>query len=313
LSEEQRPTGEAAWRKWAFAAIPAAGLLEMGAHVVQTHSVAPLADWEAARAYVETRAAPEDLVAFAPRWADPIGRRVFGAAIAIVAREARPDETRFSRALEVAIRGAHLPELAGWRKADEHRFGRVTVTTWDNPAPAHVLDDLVSLVGPQRLRVSRVDGGRETECPMGHPGVQSGGLGFGPALPGDRFVCPVGGFVGVSVVADLDYLPHRCIYAPPAGPGTMVLRFLSVQMGHTLHGHHAIYVEAERDRRGAPVTVTFKVGSSLIGSVAHKDGDGWREFEFDTSDLAGQRVDLVAEISAPSGDRRQYCFEADTR
>jgi hypothetical protein len=314
VSEEQGPTGAAAWQKWAFAAIPAVGLLELGAHIVQTHSIAPRPDWEAARSYVETHAAPDDLVAFAPRWVDPIGRETFGAAIATVQREGRPDETRFPRALEVGIRGAHLPELAHWRKAEEHRFGRVTVTTWDNPAPAHVLEDLVSLVDPQRMRVSRVDGSREVECAESHAGVQSGGLGYGPALPGDRFTCPGGGFVGVSIMADLDYVPRRCIYAPPSGGAAVVrLHFLNVQAGHTLHGHHAIYVEAERDRRGAPVTITFKVGSSLIGSVTHKDGDGWKEFEFDTTDLAGQRVDLVAEISAPGGDRRQYCFEADTR
>jgi len=286
----------------------------MGAHLVQTRSSAPRQDWEAARAYVESHATPDDLVAFAPRWVDPIGREMFGASIATLRREARPDETRFPRALEVAIRGEHLPELAGWRRAEEHRFGRVAVTTWDNPAPARVLEDLVSLVDPQRLRVSRIDGGRETECAASRSGVQSGGLGFGPAVPGDRFSCPGGGFVGASVLSDLDYVPRRCIYAPPpGGTGALRLRFLNVQAGRTLHGHHAIYVEAERDRRGAPVTITFKVNASIIGTVTHKDGDGWREFEFDTSDLSGQRVDLVAEISAPSGDRRQYCFEADTR
>lgn len=314
MSEEQGPTGTAAWRKWAFAAIPAAGLLELGAHIVQTHSVAPRSDWEAARAYVETHAAPDDLVDFAPRWVDPVGREVFGKSIATLQREARPDETRFPRALEVSIRGAHLPELATWRRADVHRFGRVTVTTWDNPAPAHVLDNLVSLVEPDRVHVTRSEGGREVDCPASRAGVQSGGLGFGPAVPGDRFTCPGGSFVGVSVVADLEYRPHRCIYAPaPGGGGIVRLRFANVQVGHTLYGHHAIYVEAERDRRGAPVTLTFKAGSALVGSVVHHDGDGWKAFEFDTSELSGQRVDVVAEISAPSGERRQYCFEADTR
>jgi hypothetical protein len=314
LSEEQGPTGAAAWQKWAFAAIPALGLLELGAHVVQTHSVARRGDWEAARAYVETHATPDDLVDFAPRWVDPIGREVFGKSIATLQREARPDETRFPRALEVSIRGAHLPELASWRRGEEHTFGRVAVTTWGNPSPAHVVDDLVSMVDPERLHVTRVDGGREADCPAAHSPVQSGALGFGPAVPADRFTCPNGGFVAVSVVADLEYRPHRCIYAPaPGGGGLVRLRFANVQAGRTLYGHHAIYVEAERDRRGPPVTLTFKSGTTLIGSVVHHDGDGWKAFEFDTSELAGQRVDIVAEISAPSGERRQYCFEADTR
>jgi hypothetical protein len=162
------------------------------------------------------------------------------------------------------------------------------------------------------MRVGRVDGDRAAECAFGHGPTQAGPLGFGPAIPGDRFAC-ASGFVGVSVVADLDYRPHRCIYAPPGGGSSLVrIRFLDVQIGRTLYGHHALYVEAERDRRGAPVTLTFRVGASLVGSVMHRDGDGWRQFEFDTGDLAGQRADLDAEISAPSGDQRMYCFQADT-
>jgi hypothetical protein len=289
--------------------VPLVGLLELGAHLVQTHSVAPDADWVAARAYVASQVKPEDLVAFAPRWADPIGREHFGPSLATLEREARPDETRFPRALEVSIRGAHLPAFSGWRRAGEQRFGSVAVTTWENPEPAHVIDDLVSLVDAQRLHVWRGD----AECPFSHGTAQSGNLGFGPTIPGDRFACPGNGFVGVSVVADLDYIPHRCIFAPPPGNAPLRLRFADVHFGRTLHGHHALYVEAERDKKGAPVTITFKSGDSTLGSVVHRDGDGWKPFELDTSALAGQQGELQAEITSPGGDRRLYCFEADTR
>jgi hypothetical protein len=254
------------------------------------------------------------LVDFAPRWVDPIGRETFGSPIATLEREARPDETRFARALEVSIRGAHLPELAGWRRIEQHAFGRVSVTTWDNPAPARVLDDLVSLADARAMRVSRVEGGREADCPAARSAVQSGGLGFGPAIPADRYSCAGGGFVGTSVLADLDYRPRRCIYVPvPGGSSLVRLRFPDVHMGRTIYGHHAIYVEAERGRVGAPVTITFRSGSTLLGSVTHHDGDGWKAFELDTSDLAGRSAEVVVEVSAPNGDRRQYCFEADTR
>ena len=296
-------------QRWAFAVVPVVGLLELGAHAVQTHSVAKDADWLAARDYVASRAKDEDLVAFAPTWADPIGREHLGPQLATIEREARADETRFPRALEVSIRGSHLPAFAEWRRADEQHFGSVAVTTWENPSPAHVLDDLVSMVDPQHLRVWRGD----AECSFVHGSAQSGNLGFGPAIPGDRFVCQAGGFVGASVVADLDYVPHRCVFAPPPGNVPLRLRFSDVRFGHTLHGHHALYVEAERDRKGAPVTITFKTGDATLGSVVHRDGDGWKPFELDTSALAGQKGELVAEISSPSGDRRLYCFEADTR
>ncbi len=312
--DEQKRAAAKAWQRYAFAAIPAAGLLELGAHVVQTHSVAPDADWKAAREFVATHAAPEDLVAFAPRWADPVGRQEFGPQIATVEREARADTTRFARAYEVSIRGAHAPDLDGWHREDAARFGGVTVTTLTNPSPVHVIDDLVSHVDPQRMRVSRVDGGHESECTFAHGPPLAGGLGSGPAMPPDRFVCPGGSNVGTSVVADLDYYPHRCIYTPGVGgDSTLRLRFLDVVLGSSLHGHHALYVEAERMKTGAPVTITFRIGDTTLGTIFHRDGDGWRAFELDTSAFAGQRAEVVADIVSPGGQRRAYCFEANTQ
>jgi hypothetical protein len=310
LSGERRRVDWKSWaRRWAFAVVPAIGLLELAAHAVQTRSVVAAADWDAARDYVAGQAKPDDLVVFAPRWADPIGREHFGPRIATLEREARADETRFPRALEVSIRGAHLPAFDAWHRAGEKRFGGVTVTTWENPSPAKVLSDLVSMVDPQHLQVTRGD----AECAFVRAPPMSGSLGFGPAVPGERFVCPANGFVGASVVADLDYVPHRCIYAPPSGSAPLRLRFSGVQFGRTLHGHHALYVEAERKRDGAPVTLAFRSGDSTLGSVVHHDGEGWKPFEFDTSALAGQTGELLVEIASPGGDRRLYCFEADTR
>jgi hypothetical protein len=297
-----------AWKKWAFALVPAVGIVELVAHVAQTRPAASSADWDAARDYVAAQATPQDLVAFAPHWVDPVGREHFGPRIATLLREAPPDETRFPRALEVSIRGAHLPELDGWRPAASQRFGGVTVTTWENPNPAHVIDDLVAQIDPQRVRVTR----GAADCPFQRGGPQSGGLGYGPAIPGDRFVCNGGGFVGVSVVPDLEYRGHRCIYAPPQG-APLRIHFLDVHFGTVLHGHHAIYVEAERDRKGTPVTITFTgPGDVFLGAPVHRDGDGWKGFDLDTSTLNGQHGELVAEI-ASSGERRMYCFEAETR
>jgi hypothetical protein len=297
-------------------------MLELGAHVVQTHSVVPDGDWRSARDYVGAQLQPDDLVSVAPRWADPIGRELLGPEIATLEREARPDESRFPRAFEVSIRGAHDDLLDGWRQTDERRFGGVTVRTLENPDPVHVLDDLVSMVGAQRMQVSRVDGDRTIDCPFTYTAPVSGGLGSGPALPAARFVCPGAVVVAASVAADLDYRPRRCIYTAPAGGrGVTRIRFLGVHLGRALHGHHGLYVEAERNKSGAPITLTFRVGSATVWSVVHLDGEGWKPFEFDTSELAAEarkgdpdgRADLVAEIAASNPDRRMYCFEADTR
>lgn len=127
-------------------------------------------------------------------------------------------------------------------------------------------------------------------------------------------MCPGGGVVASTILADLDYVPRRCIYAPPVGGGAILrIRFLGVRLGRSLHGHHGLYAEAERHRNGAPVTIAFKAGDVTLGSVIHRDGEGWKQFEFETGQLTGERTDLVAEITTPNGEGRMYCFEADTR
>lgn len=309
MSASLRELFAARSRKWWFLAVPVVGIGELILQLVQTHSVVPRRDWEAARAYVAANAKPEDLVAFAPRWTDPIGREIFGPGLATLEREARADDTSFPRAFEVSIRGGALEEFAGWTRTGETRFGRVKVTTWANPSAAHVIDDLVSLAEPSHLQVFR--GG--TACAFTHGMPQSGSIGSGPGIPADRFECPGGGTVASIVLSDLSYLPRRCIYAPPPAAGPIRLEFFPVRFGRSLHGHHGLDAQAERDRRGAPISLSFRTAQGSIGNVTHFDGDGWKGFEFDTSDLAGQSGRLVVEIAAPNADQRWYCFQADTR
>jgi hypothetical protein len=313
-SEQKRNGASRSWRGWiAAAAIPTVGVLELGAHFVQTCAVVPERDWTAARVYLAAQARPEDLVAFAPRWADPLGREYFGAAVATLDREARNDESRFPRSFEVSIRGAHLGSLASWQRVAEKRFGGVLVTTWQNPSWSPVLADLVTMVTPERLEVRMVQGGREAACVFGNGAVMSGGLGAGQPVPAERFACP-GGTVSKSLATDLDYYPHQCIYAAaPGGGGVVRLRFIAVELGRWLRGHHGIYVEAETAPSGQPpVVITFRVNDQVIGQAGHREGEGWTHFQFDTSSLAGVRADVVVEIGTAGGERRQYCFEANT-
>ena len=301
-------------RRWAFALVPLVGLWELAAHVWQTHSVVPERDWLAARDAVTAIAKPDDLVVFAPRWTDPLARRYFGDEIATLEREARPDETRFPRAIEVSIRGEHAPALEGWREVASQRVGAVTLRTLANPAPAVLADYLLRHASPEGMHVYRVANDREQECAWSRGAPQTGNLGFGPAIPGDKFNCPGGGFVGVSIIADLQYWPRQCFYAPPSGGGaTTRIRFQNVSFGRVLHGHHGLYVEAERHREGTPVSITFRAGDEAIGHAVHNDGDGWKPFEFPTGGLTGTKGELVVDISSASGMRRVYCFEADTR
>jgi hypothetical protein len=125
-------------------------------------------------------------------------------------------------------------------------------------------------------------------------------------------VCPSGGFVGVSVLPDIEYHPRLVVLAPP-GKGGLRLRFAGVHFGDVLRGHHGLYSESERYETGAPVTIKLSVGGRLLGSFVHRDGAGWKEFSVETPDLKGQVADLVVEIGTPRADHRTYGFEVTTR
>lgn len=300
---------------WALAAVPLVGVVELVLHVKQTTSdVVADTDWLAARDAVKADAKPEDLVIFAPFWADPLGRRWFGEELAGIKNEARPDETRFPRAFEVGIRGAHREELAGWKKVDEKRAGKITIGVYENPAPAKVLTDIVDLVSPEHLTVSSASGnGVDSACPWQRGPGQPGGLGVpqGPAVPGDKFVCPAGGYVGVAVLHAIDHHPHRCIFATPPSSGVMRMKFKDVAFGASLHGHSGVQWLNERTPSQERIEVAFFAEGRPIGQSPHRVGVGWVGFEFPTPELAGKRGELVAEVSG-SGPRA-YCFEADTR
>lgn len=299
-------------RTWGLCVVPLVGLVELGAHVVQTRSVVSEADWHAAREAVRAEARPDDLVIFAPAWTEPVGRMVFGDDVATLERMAFPDESRFARAFEVSTRGGRRAEVAAWPVVAERRIGRITLLTRKNPSYAPLRDDLARKLSPAELTVTSLDGSAR-DCTFIHGAPQAGGLGFGTTIPGDRFLCNDGSFVGLSVVTDLEYHPHRCVAAPPSGRGVLRLRFASVAFGKTLRGHHGLYVEAERGRDGTPVTIALRSGDRALGRFTHNDGDGWKPFEIDTSDLANSTGELVVEIATSNGARRQYCFEAITR
>jgi len=307
------------WSRLAIAglllcAVPLVSVVELVLHVKQTTSdVVPESDWALARDTVKAELQPNDLVVFRPFWSDPLGRRTFGPEIATMKREGRSDLRRFARAFEVSIRGAHDEELASWKKVKETKHGAVTVTLLENPSYTPVIDDLLDLVGPERLSVSRVDSsGVEQPCSFQRGASQGGStvVPQGLLVPADRFVCQ-GGHVGVSVLHGLDHHPHVCLYATPMQGATLRMKFSNVTFGPSLHGHSGLQWLVERTPTAEKVAVTFSALDRPIGTHFHKVGVGWVGFELPTPELDGKKADLVAEIAPAS--QKQFCFEATTR
>jgi hypothetical protein len=300
---------------WALAAVPLVGVVELALHVKQTTiDVVPDADWLAAREAVKAERKPGDLVIFAPFWADPLGRKAFGDELAGLEHEARPDESRFARAFEVGIRGAHRTDLEGWKKLSEKQLGKVTVALYGNPSPVKVLTDVLDRVSPEHMSVSRVQNGAESPCAWQRGPGQPGGLGVpqGPAVPGSKFVCGGGAYVGLAVLHALDHHPHACIFASPPGPsGALRITIANVEFGTSLHGHSGVQWVNERTPSSERINLALSAFGRPIGQNVHRVGVGWTGFEFPTPELAGKKGELVAEVTG--GGPRAYCFELDTR
>ncbi|HSQ68195.1 MAG TPA: hypothetical protein VLM85_33525 [Polyangiaceae bacterium] len=299
-------------RPWLFLAIPAVGLTELGLHLWQTHDVVPESDWRAASAAVAKLARPDDLIVFAPDWTDPLGRMYFGDALMTARRVGRAEDERFERAIEVSAHGGRDGALGAWPVKEEQRVGALTIRVHDNPHPLHILTDLVDRLAPATAAVFELEGGTERPCPFAVGAGSAGQVGFGMATPGARFSCGQS-FAGESMLPEYpDYVPRRVIYASaPGNRGAVRIRFAHVKLGASLRGHHGIAVHQERDLTGPSVSLTWSIGDRVLGTVVHHDGDGWKQFELDTSDLAGQELDVVADVTCPIAGR-PYGFEAIT-
>jgi hypothetical protein len=99
--------------------------------------------WRRASAVVRERFAPGDLIVFAPRWNDPVGRLHLGDLIPVEAA-ARMDAARFGTIWELSIRGERAPETAGLSTSDVRDVGGIAVRRFVR-APAEVTADFVAL------------------------------------------------------------------------------------------------------------------------------------------------------------------------
>jgi hypothetical protein len=307
------------WRRWIFAALPALALLELAAQFVTQAWVPTDAHWRAARDWIARNRRDGDLVTSAPLWTDPLARMHLREFISL-RDAARPDATRYRRALVATIRGGENPDLRGWTQRHAERLGPITVRVMENPAPATVRYDFVDNLRPPDAEVFRAMGEERAPCTY-RDGftVSGGGLGQGALAGRARYVCNAEGwnYVGVTHIEDMQHRGRRCIWSHPVQGGVMITRYPQVPLGSTIHGHHGIAYEAERGddngNQGGPVSLIVKVDGQPVGEDIHRDNDGWRLFEMDTRRFAGGTHEVVFEVRAENAGMRHYCFEGDAR
>lgn len=181
------------------ALLPAALLLivsvwEIGATARAPGGVPGDGDWARAAAAVRERKAPGELVVFAPRWVDPVGRLHAGDLLS-VEDAARMDAARYSAIWELSIRGARAPETRGLRAASTERFGGVTVRRYEQE-PVVVVSDLVALAPPGKVVLAEVGFAPHRCVQLVPPPGRSTPLSFGTVELGSTLV----GYVGLADV-----------------------------------------------------------------------------------------------------------------
>jgi hypothetical protein len=92
------------------------------------------ADWQAVAAAIPATLGRDQLVVFAPRWIDPIGRQWIGARLSID-QVARMDTVRYREIWEVSIRGASAPELATESPVSVETYGPIRLRRFERAAP----------------------------------------------------------------------------------------------------------------------------------------------------------------------------------
>jgi hypothetical protein len=302
-------------RRAALVALPLAGLLELGAQVWTSRRAPSFDAWLALRAPIAERKRAGEPVVVAPSWAEPLARRALGDDLMPLRDVARPDVTRYATALELSILGERSPELAGFREESREALGKFVLRRVANPSPAVVRYDFVDHAHPPDADVRGTD--PPVSCawnPRAAP--SSGGLGGHPTFPSQRFECPGGEYfnVGVTVIADQDFRPRRCLWSHPFARGEIVTRFHDVPLGRVIRGHGGMYWITEREKRGVPVTLTVRVDGDTIGTYVHADGDGWSSFELPLGAHANaEHAEVELAVSASNNVHRHFCFEADTR
>ncbi len=304
------------WLGWLWLGVPVLGLVELAGHVYLAGRAPRPDEWQRLRGEVARWRHDDEPVVVAPRWAEPLARQALGDALMPIAQVARPDVSAYPRAIEVSLLGQRAAELDGWREISRERRDRFELRVLENPSPAVVRFDFVAGLEPGRVVVQHGEPPRLGSCPFrGDHLPVAGGLHGSLAFPAARFGCGGGSdqFVGVTIVEDEHYRPHRCVWAPPPVAGARFVRYREVPLGERIRGHTATSWFLMRDRDTDPIEVTVRVGDRVVGTVSHHDEAGWRLFDLPLGDQANQTAEVVFEVRSRDAENRQFCFQADTR
>jgi hypothetical protein len=301
--------------KYLWLGVPLFALAEFGAQLHFSHQFPTVDEWRKVAPEVARLKRPGDLIVVAPSWADPMARLALGDRLMPIAESARPDDAGYARALELGAIGRSSPELADWPLLEEHTAGNFTLRVRKNPRFTPVSRVLIDHAQPPELEVTEfVEGGPRACRYNENASPSSGGLLGTPMFPRRRFKCGAaeGSFVGLTIIEDEDYRPHRCLWAN-SGLSDVRLTFKAVPLGNTIRGFVGLPYFMFRDQQGSPVWITTLIDGKIVGRYAHRPEQGFRSFDVPTTEQRGQIADVAFQIAVSDPHEHQVCLYADIR
>ena len=247
-------------------------------------------------------------VVVAPAWAEPLLRQA-APEVFPIAELTRPDNSAFSRFLEVSVRGCSAPELAEFPVLETIQRGAFSLTVRDNPRATPVVFDFVTAVGSGEVEVFNDVATVRTQCKLTeHARPSTGGL-HGPVTrPRSRFEC-AGRVVGVTLIEDENYRPHRCILVDPVETADVVLRFSSVPESARLVGFVGQAAFRARGLGTASVDLSVREAERELGQHRAAVADGWSRFELTRAAPFGTVEVVIKRFSQPE----DFCFALEAR
>jgi hypothetical protein len=127
----------------------------------------------------------------------------------------------------------------------------------------------------------------------------------------ERFSCGGGDdrAVATTIIEDLELVARHCVSHRPASPAIAVT-FDDATLGERLVISAGVHWVTERNRDGSRVTLTARTGDTVLGELAHEDGDGWTTVEIAVPEgLRGVRP-VTFEVEGAPG--HPFCWAASS-
>ncbi|MFW5967558.1 MAG: hypothetical protein ACOCV2_08580 [Persicimonas sp.] len=279
----------------------AVGLISFAAQLWWLSGDVEQSDWRAPAEYVLEHIGPEDAINVQPHWTDDpypylteVGDQIL--------RQQDPlleDAHRYERIwlLTETDRLDEAIERMPFAPVETREFGAITVVRLDAPSSSPVATELLSEL--DEATVERVGDGDERTCNNYSERDRAWYCG-----KRSKWI-----YVGEEFL-HLGRDPHRCIWAHPLPNGrTHRITFPDVKLSERFRLRAGLAERAARSKRGTDIDLRLTVGEEFEKSKTIPARESsWEPIDFDTSSKAGERRDVVVEVSSPDVKDRFFCF-----